>query len=81
VTVIEAIPEDRQRAPKSKTVVIGPGEVLVIINNWAFTQGYVFITKSGGPWKARFACFYHRLKTRNSRKLEEKDRKRVLTFI
>jgi hypothetical protein len=29
---------------------------------------------------ARFACYHHGLKTRNSRKLEEKDRKRVSTY-
>jgi hypothetical protein len=77
---IEAILEGRRRAPQPQIIVTGPEEALTIVNDWAFTEGYAFITESYRARIARFACYYYRLKTRNSRKLEEKDRKRVSTY-
>ena len=60
---IEAIPEGRRRAPQPQTIVTGPEEALAIVNDWAFTKGYAFIMESYRVYMARFACYYHGLKT------------------
>ena len=80
IKAIEAILEGRRRAPQPQTIVTGPEEALVIVNDQAFTEGYAFITESYRARMARFTCYHHGSKTRNSRKLEEKDRKRVSTY-
>ena len=80
IKAIEAIPEGRRRAPQPQTIVTGPEEALIIVNDQAFTEGYAFIMESHRARMARFTCYHYGSKTRNSRKLKEKDRKRVSTY-
>lgn len=46
-----------------------------------FTQGFAFVIESASDIRVRFECLHHKKETRNSRKIEEKDRKRVETHI
>jgi hypothetical protein len=52
------------------------------LQDWAFTKGFAFVTKSAKTYKGQVVCVYldcvhHKKGTRNYRKLAEEDRQRV----
>jgi hypothetical protein len=78
---IEAIPLAHCEALADRTVVVSPEAAFVQIQDWAFTQGHAFVIESRSHNRVRFDCIYHKKETRNTRKTEEKDRRRVETHV
>jgi hypothetical protein len=78
---IKAIPIYRRQPPENNAAVSDPQLVFDHINDYAFTRGYAFIKFSASKDRWRFNCIYHQKKTRNTRGLEEEDRRRTKTFI
>jgi hypothetical protein len=79
---IEAIPTTHLNAPVAGEAVADPDAFYIRLQDWAFSQGYAFVKSSGkNEVRRRFKCFHHQAVTRNTRKLEEKDRRRVATHV
>jgi hypothetical protein len=78
---IEAIPAAHREAPTHGDVVADPEVAFRRIQDWAFTQGYAFVIESTTDIRVRFECVHHKNNTKNCRKIEEKDRKRVNTQV
>ena len=78
---IEAIPAAHREAPTHGDVVADPDVAFRRIQDWAFTQGYAFVIESTTDIRVRFECVHHKNNTKNCRKIEEKDRKRVNTQV
>lgn len=68
-------------------IVSNPESAFIHINDWAFLNGHAYVKLSGsaksGRW--RYGCIFHSrkegLRTQNTRKIEEKDRKRVNSYV
>src|SRR3979409_1868000 len=80
-SAIEAIPAPHREPPIHGTIVADPTVAFVRIQDWAFTQGYAFVTESKNDRRVRFKCIHHKNETQNTRKTEEKDRKRIQTLV
>ena len=78
---IEAIPISHREAPVQNEIVVNPGVAFQRLQDWAFTQGYAFVIASKVATRVRFDCIHHKNATRNTRKTEEVDRKRVETHV
>jgi hypothetical protein len=78
---IEAIPVSHREPPLHGTVVADPAIAFDRIQDWAFINGYAFVKESINDLRCRFECIHHKPDTRNGRKIEERDRKRVSTFV
>jgi hypothetical protein len=57
------------------------------INDWAFLNGFAYVKLSGSEKEGRYryGCIFHSRaagqRTRNYRKIHEKDRKRVNSYV
>jgi hypothetical protein len=54
------------------------------LQDWAFTKGFAFVTESSKTYKGQvnqvyLDCVHYKKATRNTRKLEEGERKRIQT--
>jgi hypothetical protein len=77
----EAIPISNRLAPLQGEVFSDPDDAFQRIQDWAFTQGYAFVTASKVATRVRFDCIHHKTETRNTRKTAEEDRQRVETHV
>jgi hypothetical protein len=68
-------------------VISSPDSAFVYINDWAFLNGHAYVELSGSAKEGRYrySCIFHLRKegerTRNTRNIKEKDRKRVNLYI
>ena len=68
-------------------VVSSPDNAYIHINDWAFLNGHIYVRISGSmkEGRYRFGCIFHSRKegqrTQNTRKLDEKDRKRANSYV
>jgi hypothetical protein len=68
-------------------VVSSPDTAFIHINNWAFLKGYAYVKLAGtiNTGRCRYGCILHSRKegqrTQGTRKVDEKDRKRVNSFV
>lgn len=68
-------------------VVSNPDSAFIHINDWAFLNGHAYVKLSGSmkEGRYRYSCIFHSRKegerTRNTRKIDEKDRKRVNSYV
>src|ERR1700722_11028129 len=80
-TAIEAIPESHRGPPEAGTPVADPESAFAHVQDWAFIEGFAFVKASKSSTRAYFHRIHHQNDTRNTRKLEEKDRKRLSTNV
>ena len=79
------IPLAHHEAPDG--IVSSPDNAFIHINDWAFLNGHAYVKISGSmrEGRFRFGCIFHSRKegqrTRNYRRLNEKDRQRVKSYV
>ena len=79
------IPPAHRDVPEG--VVSNPDSAFIRINDWAFLNGYAYVKISGSAKEGRyrFGCIFHSRKegqrTQNTRNIDEKDRKRVNSYV
>lgn len=80
------IPLAHHEAPR-EGVVSSPDTTFIHINDWAFLNGYAYVKLSGSAKEGRYryGCIFHSRKegqrTQNTRKIDEKDRKRANSYV
>lgn len=68
-------------------VVSNPDSAFIHINDWAFLNGYAYVNTAASKKEGRYrySCIFHSRKegqrTRNYRKIDEKDRQRVNSYV
>ena len=68
-------------------VVSSPDTAFIHINDWAFLNSYAYVKLSGtvNTGRCRYGCIFHSRKegqrTQNTRKIEEKDRRRANSYV
>lgn len=77
---INALPPAYQVEPKDGELVDNPRNGYIRLQDWTFTQGFALVKESSRPERWVLQCIHHHDKTRDSRKIEEKDRKRAWTL-
>jgi hypothetical protein len=76
---IAALPPAHCRPPTKGEIVESPSSGYVRLQDWAFTHGFALAIESANAERTMFRCTRHQKKTRNTRKTEEADRRRVET--
>src|SRR5277367_1482505 len=81
---IEALPPAHRLAPVEQEPAESRDAAFVRLQDWSFTKGFALVKESAKTYKGQvvrvyFDCIHHKKDTKNSRKLEEDDRKRVQT--
>jgi hypothetical protein len=83
--VAASIPPAHHEMPADGCVVSSVDSVLLHLNNWAFLNGFAYVSASGSAKERRwrYNCVFHSRaegqETKNSRKIDEQDRVRVNT--
>ena len=76
---INALPHAHQVEPQDGELVDNPRNRYIRLQDWAFTQRFTLGKESARPEQWILQCIHHHDKTRDSRKIEEKNRKRAWT--
>jgi hypothetical protein len=74
-----ALPAAHRKRPIQDEVVANPDAGIERIQNWAFYEHFAVAVSSRNATRIRLQCVHHCTETRNTRKIELKDRKRVET--
>src|SRR4051794_12957728 len=74
-----ALPAAHRKCPIQDEVVANPDAGIERIQNWAFCEHFAVAVSSRSATRVRLQCVHHQTETRNTRKTELKDRKRVET--
>jgi hypothetical protein len=77
----KALPPVHLITPANGESFATPGDALVRLQDWAFTQGFAVVTESTRKAQVIFNCIHHRKKTRNTCKTATEDRERLETAI
>ncbi len=72
---INALLPAHQVEPQDGELVDNPRDGYIRLQDWAFTQGFALVKESSRSERWVLQCIHHHDKTRDSRKIEEKDRK------
>ena len=76
---MNALLPTHQVEPQDGELIDNPCDGYIRLQDWTFTQGIALVKESSRSERWVLQCIHHHDKTRDSRKIEEKDRKRTWT--
>jgi hypothetical protein len=76
---VAALPPSHRRPPIKGEIVESPDAGYTRLQDWAFTHKFALVIESANSDRTVYRCTHHQKKTRNTRKTNEEDRKRVET--
>ncbi len=78
---IEVLPVSHRMEPQDGELVHNPKDGYIRLQDWAFIQGFAFVTESTQAEQWVLHSIHHHNTTRDHRKTEKKDRKCAWTSI